>query len=88
MGGTTVLEACVAAMDLEHAVREVLLNYLLSAGLPDWPGADGRTVHEVLLAYPEYAAMGRVPGLQDLVEIYPDLREELAALFNGVDQSR
>ena len=46
-----MLDVSLAATDRQQALRELLLGYLLSAGLPDWPGADGQTVHEVLLTY-------------------------------------
>ncbi len=83
-----MLDVCAAATDRQHALRELLLGYLLAAGLPEWPGADGLTVHEVLLTYPEYAAVGRVPDLRNLVGSHPDLRAELAAFFAGANQLR
>jgi len=78
-----MLDVGIAATDRQYALRELLLGYLFLAALPEWPGADGQTVHEVLLTYPEYAATGRVPGLPYLVGRHPDLREELAAFFAG-----
>ena len=83
-----MLDVCVAATDRQQTLRELLLGYLLSAVLPEWPGADGLTVHEVLLTYPEYAAAGRVPGLRNLLVRHPALRNELAAFFAGAGQPR
>jgi hypothetical protein len=66
-------------------LRELLLTLLCDAGCPAWPGADGTTTDDVLQAFPREAKAGRVPGLQQLLAEHPDLREELAALFDGQD---
>ena len=41
---------------------ELLLGYLHAAGSPDWPGADGLTSEEVLLAYPRPPRLGECPA--------------------------
>jgi hypothetical protein len=62
-------------------VRELLLGHLRSAALPLWPGADGLTLEDALLSYPQAAAAGRVPDLRQLLRECPELAEELTAFF-------
>jgi hypothetical protein len=69
-------------------VRELLLGHLRSADLPPWPGADGLTLEDALLSYPEAAAAGRVPDLRRLLRDHPDLAEELTAFFGGRGRAR
>lgn len=64
-------------------VRELLLAHLRSAAVPLWPGADGLTLEDVLLAYPQAAAAGRVPDLRQLLREHPELAEELTEFFGG-----
>jgi hypothetical protein len=66
----------------EQRLREVLLGYLRDAevsGWPLWPGADGLTLQDLVCSYPQAAAAGRVPGLEELLRRHPDL----AAALNG-----
>jgi hypothetical protein len=67
---------------------ELLLGYLQVPGALLWPGADGITVAEVLRAYSEAAASGRVPTRRELLVRRPDLAEELKHLvpwWSGVE---
>jgi hypothetical protein len=72
-----------AEHDASEACRrlhELLLAHLRAVDAPFWPGADGLTLEEVLLSYPQAAADGLVPDLPALREQHPDLAEVLAAV--------
>ena len=62
-------------------VRELLLGCLQAAAVPLWPGADGLTLRDALVSYPQAAAAGRVPGLRQLLRDHPALAEGLTAFF-------
>jgi hypothetical protein len=65
----------------QRRLQDVLLNHLLHATFPTWPGGDGLSVEEVLLSYHEALAAGQVPGLDELLQRHPDLNGELCAFF-------
>jgi len=71
----------VEAESRRKLLRELLLEYLQIAHLPAWPGSDGQTVDEVLLAYPHAAAAGLVPNRDQLLRAHPDLADEVRALI-------
>ena len=62
-------------------VRELLLGHLQATAVPLWPGADGLTLEDALLSYPQAAAAGRVPVLWQLLRDHPALAEGLTAFF-------
>jgi hypothetical protein len=64
-------------------LHELLLTYLLAADAPPWPGADGVTLEEVLLSYPQAAEAGLVPDWQTLREHHPELADVLRDFFAG-----
>jgi hypothetical protein len=71
----------LAPQERKACVRELLLGHLRGADLPLWPGADGLTLEDALLSYPQAAAAGRVPDLLHLLRDYPELARELTAFF-------
>jgi hypothetical protein len=62
-------------------LHELLLAHLRAVDAPHWPGADGLTLEEVLLSYPQAAAEGLVPDLPALTKQHPDLAGVLRDFF-------
>src|SRR5262249_28547742 len=83
--GTVMSDTLVEAESRQKVLRELLLEYLQIAHLPAWPGTDGQTVEEVLLAYPHAAAAGLVPNREELLRAHPDLADEVIAFIQGQD---
>jgi hypothetical protein len=68
-------------------LREAFLDYLQAAGFPPWPGADGVTVPDVLLAYAAALAAGQahegIERLRDHLVGFALTPEEL----NGIPEA-
>jgi hypothetical protein len=73
----------LAPQERQARVRELLLGHLRSAAVPLWPGADGLTLEDALLSYPQAAAAGWVPDLRHLLREHPELAKELTAFCEG-----
>jgi hypothetical protein len=68
-------------------LREILMGYLDASGcIATWPGGDGLTIEDVLDAYPEAVAQGKVPDWQQLLCRYPELEAELQVWMAAKDR--
>ena len=76
-----VLHEHEVASDECRRLHELLLAHLRAVDAPHWPGADGLTLEEVLLSYPQAAAEGLVPDLEMLTKQHPELAGVLRDFF-------
>jgi hypothetical protein len=68
-------------------LREILLGYLEAGGcVATWQGGDGLTIEDVLDAYPEAVARGKVPDWQQLLCRHPELEAELHVWMAAKDR--
>jgi hypothetical protein len=64
-----------------HRLHPLLLTYLREACVPQWPGADGATIEDVLRSYPQAVRAGLVPDLPSLLASHPELSDALRLFF-------
>jgi hypothetical protein len=62
-------------------LRGILLSYLLSSRVSDWPGVDGFTDDDLLDHYPSASANGEVPAYADLCRRHAELHSEIQSFF-------
>ena len=65
------MRTCMSAQ-----LKEVLLGYLEGTDARGWPVAEGMTVQDILLSYPQAIASGQVPDRQQpaVMDIAPSAR--------------
>jgi hypothetical protein len=73
---------------LGQRLGELLLGYLQAAGFCAWPGCDGMTVADILDAYPEAVATGKVPDWQELLRRHSELAAGLQDWMAAKDRWR
>lgn len=75
----------MSASELEpHArrrVEDVLIDCLLCAAYPSWPGGDGLTVEDVLAAYRDGLRAGVVPTPTALARRHPEFADDVLDYF-------
>lgn len=65
-------------------LREILLDLLQSARRLPAPGADGLTLDDAVHCYPLGIAAGLVPGRDGLLQMHPEMAEDITRHFlNG-----
>jgi hypothetical protein len=64
-------------------VIELLARYLLASNSPAWPGTDGFTVDDVVVAdYLFEVNAGHVPRPNELMRCHPGLADGISAFFS------
>lgn len=62
-------------------LREILLELLQAATLLPAPGADGLTLDDAMDCYPLGIKAGLVPSWHALLQIHPEMADEIRMLF-------
>jgi len=68
-------------MTCDPALKTILLDYLQSIDVHDWPGIDGLTLDAVLDCYCVAIAAGHVPDKEKLLRRHPELAQAIEAFF-------
>ena len=68
-------------VSVNHTMRLVLLDLMMSRDALPWPGADGTTYEEVLAAYVPASERGRVPDEAELIRRHPEIAPEIPVFF-------
>jgi hypothetical protein len=80
MGDTS--QSCIGR---DRLLRRVLLDLMMSRNALPWPGSDGVTVEEVLVAYIPASERGRVPDEEELIRRHQELASEIRTFFTPAD---